>query len=223
MAVAESQNQIHEFISKLQTPITEFQYLLDLLSVPLHSLGLLPPRYHQLPSGIALVLKSSSLSLVPRKHLPQIQRILLTIILPTWYPLLQEHNAMQLVEQYFCPDAIYNSRLIAGEIALLAYATLVSSASLTELALLEKLVVHYPIDRLFHAVFDGDHGDTVKRSVRWEDCVRDLCSIPDKVANVFGGQVPKPLENAFYFNALSVRTESLIYSMSLESVNSPGL
>lgn len=223
MTAAEPQNQIYEFISKLQSPITEFQYLLGLLSVPLDSLGLLPPQYRQLPSGIAFVLKSSSLNFLPKKHLPQIQRTLLAIILPTWYPLLQEHNALQLVEQYFCPDAIYNKLPIAGEVALLAYATLVSPASPTELALLEKLVVHYPVDRLFYAVFDGEHVDTVRRSVRWEDCVRDLCAIPIKVANVFGGQVPKPIENAVYFNALSVRTEALIFSLSSKSVNLPGL
>lgn len=222
MDAAKAQNQIHEFISKLQSPITEFQNLLCLLSAPLHTLGLLPPRYHQLPSGTSSVQKSSSLNFVPRKHLPQIQRVLLTIILPTWYPILQENDALQLVEQYFCPDAIYNTRPISGEIALLAYASLVSSTSLTKQALdlLQKLVVQYPVDRLFHAVFDGENDNTVRRSVRWEDCVRDLCAIPAKVANVFGGQVPKSLENAVYFNALSVRTEILIFSLP---VNSPGL
>ena len=223
MDSTESQNQAHEFISKLHTPIANFQTLLSLLSAPLSSLGLLPPSYHYLLPATALGLESSSLNLIPRKHLPQIQRALLTTILPTWYPTLQENNAFQLVEQYFCPIAIYNARPIAGEIALLAYATLVSSALTAQaMILLEKLIVQYPIDRLFHAIFDGDNGKTLRRSVQWEDCVRDLCTIPGKVANIFSGQVPRLLENAVYFNALSLRTEALIFSLSLKSVKLPG-
>ena len=223
MDPTESQNRAHEFISKLHTPITNFQTLLTLLSTPLSSLGLLPPSYHYLLSATALGLESSTLNLIPRKHLPQIQRVLLTTILPTWYPTLQENNAFQLVEQYFCPTAMYNARRIAGEIALLAYATLVSSTFTAQaMVLLEKLVVQYPIDRLFHAIFDGDNDKTLRRSVQWEDCVRDLCTIPVKVANVFGGQVPRLLENAVYFNALSLRTEALIFDLSLKPVKLPG-
>jgi telomere length regulation protein len=170
-----------------------------------------------------LGLESLSLNLIPRKHLPQIQRALLTNILPTWYPILQENNAFQLVEQYFCPSSIYNARPIAGEIALLAYATFASLAPLTQQAitLLENLIVQYPIDRLFHAIFEGD-GNVVRRRVQWEDSVRDICTIPVRVANIFGGQVPRLLENSVYFNALSLRTEALIFSLSLKPEALPG-
>jgi telomere length regulation protein len=222
MDSADSRHQIHEFISKLHSPIADFQTLLILLSAPLSSLDLLPPPYHHLLSSTSLGLETLSLNLIPRKHIPQIQRALLTNILPTWYPILQENNALELVEQYFCPNVISNARPIAGEIALLAYATLVSSASLTEQAitLLEKLVVQYPIDRLFHAIFEGDK--VVTRILQWEDCVRDLCTIPIKVANVFGGQVPVLLENAVYFNNLSLKTETLVFSLSLKPMNQSG-
>jgi telomere length regulation protein len=221
MDPADIRNQIHEFILKLHSPIADLHTLLSLLSTPLSSLGLLLPQYHDLlSSGVA----SPGFNLVPKKHFPQIQRALLTNILPTWYPILQENNALQLVEQYFCPDVIYNARTIAGEIALVAYATLVSMASFTEqaVALFEKLVLQYPIDRLFYAIFEGENVKTVKRNVDWEDCVRDLCAIPGKVANILGGQVPRLLENAVYFNALSVRTEVLIFSLSMKSPKSPG-
>jgi len=223
MDPAESQNQIHEFISSLHSPIANFQTLLGVLSAPLNSLGLLPPQYHHLLSS-ASSLEYSNLNLIPKKHIPQIQRALLTNILPTWYPVLHENNACQLIEQYFCPDAIHNALPISGEIALLAHATFVSLTTLAEQAviLLEKLVVQYPIDRLFRAVFEGDNAKAVRRSVKWEDYVRDLCAVPVKVANAFGGQVPRLLENAVYFNTLSVRTEDLIFSLSLNSINSPG-
>jgi telomere length regulation protein len=221
MDPAESQNQIHEFISSLHSPIANFQTLLNILSAPLSSLGLLPPQFHHLLSS---GLEYSNLNLNPKKHLPQIQRALLTKILPTWYPILHENNAYQLVEQYFCPDAILYPHPISGEIALLAHATFVSLATLTEQAvtLLEKLVVQYPIDRLFHAIFEGDNAKAVRRNVQWEDYVRDLCTIPVKVANAFGGQVPSLFENAVYFNTLSLRSEALIFSLSLSSVNLPG-
>lgn len=224
MDAAESQNQIHEFISKFHSPITDFQTLVSLLCAPLGLLGLLPAQYYHLSSTSAFGLESSSLNLIPRKHLPQIQRALLTDILPTWYPILKENNAIQLVEQYFCPDSICNARPIAGEVALLAYPTLISLTLLTEQAttLLEKLVVHYPIDRLFRAVFEGENNKTVRKTVQWEDCVRDLCSIPVKVANAFGGQAPRLLENAVYFNALSLRTETLIFSLSRNSAELSG-
>jgi len=223
MDPAESQNQIHELISSLYSPIADFQTLLSTLSAPLSSLGLLPPQYNHLLSS-ASDLEHSNLNLIPKKHLPQIQRALLTNVLPTWYPILHENNACQLVEQYFCPDATHNALPISGEIALLAHATFVSLATLTEQAvtLLEKLVVRYPIDRLFHAIFEGDNTKAARRSVQWEDYVRDLCTIPVKVANAFGGQVPRLLENAVYFNTLSLRTETLIFSLSLKSVNLPG-
>lgn len=213
-------NSIHH----LQTPtaITDLNTLLTCLSAPLDALGLLPPRYRHLLPGNNTPPPDFNL-----KYIPQIQHALLTNILPTWDTLLRENQSSLLVEQYFCPDAVYNVRPVAGEIALCAYATLVSFTPLPEqaLALLERLVREYPLDRLFFSAF-GDHlgeVEKVKRGVQWEDCVRNLCMVPAKVANAFAGKTPTVLENAVYFNRLSVRTEELISSLSSNHSNSPGM
>ena len=114
-------SSIHHLLSTLQTPtaITDLTTLLICLSAPLDALGLLPPRYRHLLSG-----NNTDLNINLRKYVPQIQHALLTNILPTWDTLLHEDQSSLLVEQYFCPDAVYNVRPVAGEIALCGYATL---------------------------------------------------------------------------------------------------
>jgi len=216
----------HQLLSAIQTPtpITDLTTLLTLLSAPLDALALLPPRYRHLLSENNTSLPDFNRNLI--KYIPQIQHALLTNILPTWDTLLQENQASLLVEQYFCPDVIYNIRPVAAEFALCGYATLVSSALLPgqALILLERLVREYPLDRLFFSVFRDHVGEVekVKKGVQWEDCVRNLCMIPAKVANAFAGKAPTVLENAVYFNGLSVRTEELIFSLSSNSSNSLG-
>ena len=216
-------SSIHHLLSTLQTPtaITDLTTLLTCLSAPLDALGLLPPRYRHLLSG-----NNTDLNINLRKYVPQIQHALLTNILPTWDTLLHQDQNSLLVEQYFCPDAVYNVRPVAGEIALCGYATLVSFTPLPEqaLALLERLVREYPLDRLFFSTFRDRLGEVekVKRGVQWEDCVRNFCMVPAKVANAFAGKTPTVLENAVYFNRLSVRMEELIFSLSSNHSNSPG-
>ncbi|KAF8964663.1 telomere length regulation protein-domain-containing protein [Flammula alnicola] len=218
---SDSRAQIQELLDQLHTQIADLPTLLSLLSGPLDAIGLLPPqfrRYNTRP------LPSNALTL--RKHVPQIQRVLLTHIAPAWSAVLAEpeqHNAHMLLEQYFCPDVFANVLPQAGEVAMLAYATLVSSTvPLTAYAirLLGRLAVEYPVDRLYEAAFARRDLDKVARGVAWEDCVRNICMVPAKVANAVAGKgedVPPVLENAPYFNNLSVRCEELIFSLSTKS------
>ena len=203
---------LHDILEQLRVQVTDLQTLLNLLTGPLDSLGLLPPQFrchnaHPLPTG-ALNIK---------KYIPQLQRVLLQNIVPTWDTLLADNNATLLLDQYFCPNNFTNALPAAGEIAILAYSTLVSS-QITEytLRLLERLSVEYPVDRLHTAAFPRTVFDKAIKDAEWEDCVRDLCMVPAKVANSLGvtRDIPPSLENGVYFNNLSVRCEQLIFTLS---------
>ena len=202
-------------LEQLRGQVSDLQTLLNLLSAPLDSLGLLPPqfRHHNvqpIPPGTLNI----------KKHIPQLQRLLLQIIVPTWDTLLAENNATLLLDQYFCPDSFSKALPAAGGIAILAYSTLVSS-QMTEYALrlLERLSAEYPVDHLHTATFAHIDLDKGVRDLEWEDCVRDLCMVPGKVANSLGAtrEIPLGLENGVYFNNLSVRCEQLIFTLSAKS------
>lgn len=215
MQSSDSRTQIQSILEQLRAQVSDLQTLLNLLTAPLDSLGLLPPRFRHynvqpIPPGTLNI----------KKHIPQLQRVLFQNIVPTWDVLLAENNATLLLDQYFCPDGFSNALPAAGEIAILAYSTLVSS-QITEYALrwLERLSVEYPIDRLHTAAFTHIDLDKGVRDLEWEDCVRDLCMIPAKVANSLGAtrDIPQSLENGVYFNNLSVRCEQLIFALSAKS------
>lgn len=213
MQSSDSRTQIQNILEQLRAQVSDLQTLLNLLTSPLDSLGLLPPQFRRHNTQ---PIHPGTLNI--KKHIPQLQRVLLQNIVPTWGMLLAENNATLLIDQYFCPDSFSNALPAAGEIAILAYSTLVSS-QMTEYALrsLERLSVEYPVDRLHTAAFA--HIDKGVRDVGWEDCVRDLCMVPTKVANSLGTtrDVPLGLENEVYFNNLSVRCEQLIFTLSAKS------
>lgn len=218
-----SRAQIQSVLEQLRgTSITDPDELLGLLASPLDAIGLLPPQYRKhLNSTNA----ASDLDVSIRNHIPQLQRILLTHVYPTWAPVLSSTGSsskgVELLTQYFCPDAFLNSRTEAGEVALLAYSTLLSTLPMTSYAieLLARLTVEYPIDRLFKAALGSRGNNGTHGSLTWEDCVRNLCMVPDKVANAVHGaktsdKIPDVLENAAYFETFCIRCEELVYSLS---------
>jgi telomere length regulation protein len=215
MQSSDSRTQIQDILEQLCAQTTNLQTLLNLLSGPLDSLDLLPPQFRHYNTQ---PLHFGALNI--KKHIPQLQRVLLQNIAPTWDTLLAENNATLLLDQYFCPDSFSNALPTAGEIAILAYSTLVSSQMTGyALRLLERLSVEYPVDRLHTAAFARTDLNKVVRDVGWEDCVRDVCMVPAKVANSLGatGDIPLALENGLYFNNLSVRCEHLIFTLSGKS------
>ncbi|PPQ89059.1 hypothetical protein CVT25_006431 [Psilocybe cyanescens] len=252
-----SQGQEHPRIEDVAT-------LLSVLAPPLDGVGLLPPRFRVYLGGAGVGAGASARTWT--HFIPQIQRVLLTHVVPTWGEELlrldqgdkanlkekgkeketerEGRGGLALIDQYFCPDGFVNGSEAAGEVARAAYATLVSAPSALEaggygskmghaqrygygVSMLARLAVEYPIDRLYKSVFlngKGD-GDGVLKGVGWEDCVRDVCKVPAVVANAlaaresgggmrWGGEVPDVLENAAYFDRMSMRCEELILFLS---------
>ena len=196
-------------LSQLQTQIDEFQTLLPLLCLPLARADLLPPQFRRFNS-----LPSEDVAVDIAKVFPPIQRVLLESILPTWEAILEEEGCSALTRQYFCPDAFSNASPSAGDVALCAYSTILSfPLHQRSINLLVRLAKEYPIDRLFHAVCTIH--DPARRSVSWDDCLRNTFAVPSKIANALKGQnVPDDLGLPDYYNNLSTRTELLIYSLS---------
>ncbi|KAL4253851.1 TEL2 family protein [Abortiporus biennis] len=214
--VDNSLSQIRDVISRLQNPIRDVSSLRSLLAAPLASIKLLPPvylRYNTTPD----ILPKGAFN-VP-KHISTIQKALLEHILPSWGPELVKHNTFGLVEQYFCPDLFNAASSVAGEIALYAYSTILS-LPLTEYSVqfLSRLSRVYPIDVLWSTVFSFRNNNSSRHNISWEDCVRNVCAIPGRIANYAGAgkdpSIPKELDQGSYYNYLNIRTENLIHNLS---------
>lgn len=200
---------LQDVLSQLQTRITEFQTLLPLLCLPLARVNLLPPQFRKFNS-----LPSEDATVDIAKVFPPIQRALLESILPTWETVLEEEGCSALTLQYFCPGAFSNASSSAGDVALCAYSTILSIPLHRRCVdLLLRLTKEYPIDRLFQAVCKTR--DSARRSVSWDDCLRNIFAVPTKVANAFKGQgIPTDLGLPDYYNNLSIRTELLLHALS---------
>lgn len=205
--------QVQDIISRLQSPIADLVTLLSLLCSPLNSLGLLPPQFRRFDNSLAL----ANTPIVAR-HIPIIQRAILVHIAPTWKSTLDEEKKSLVLTQFFCPDSFSFASPAAGEVALSAYSTILSlPLSEFSVSLLARLSVEYPLDRLYKVVFFNQTADPFeKRSIAWEDCLRNIASVPAKVANAIaeGLEIPPELEQGRYFNNLCLRCEILIFSLS---------
>lgn len=203
------QSVLQDVLSQLQTQITEFQTLLPLLCLPLAKVNLLPPQF-----GTFSSLPSEDVTVDIARVFPPIQRALLESVLPTWETILEEGGCSALTLQYFCPDAFSNASAAAGDVALCAYSTILSlPLHQRSVGLLLKLTKEYPIDRLFHAVCTIR--DQARRSVGWDDCLRNIFAVPTRIANAFKGQgIPTDLGLPDYYNNLCIRTECLIHALS---------
>ncbi|KAG2077827.1 hypothetical protein BDR04DRAFT_999144 [Suillus decipiens] len=203
--------QIKSVVDGLQSPIADLQILLSLLSRPLDYIGLLPPqcrRFNLHPLQGSRVLDIA-------KAFPSLQRVLIEHVLPTWSTVLADEGYLPLTDQYFCPDSFSFALPAAGDVALCAYSTLLSS-TLTEesIRLLVKLSTQYPVDRLHTAAFAGKDL-SARKSVRWDDCLRNVFAVPLKAANAVGTRgLPPELELATYFDRFSSGSERLIFTLS---------
>lgn len=201
--------QIKDAISRLQSPVSDTSTLLRLLVAPLNCIGLLPPRFRKYDTE---PLSKDSFNIA--RHIQPIQRALLEHVIPAWEPTLVEEDCYELVEQYFCPDSISFASSAAGQLAVLAYSTILSS-TLHEPAvrLLLKLCRAYPIDVL-HSIVASSKGKF--KEVAWEDCVRNVAALPTKVANAMGpsGSIPAELQLDTYFGNVSLRCERLMFTLS---------
>lgn len=209
-AVIPNVMQVEEVISRLQTAVSDLPTVLSLLCGPLDSIGLLPPQFRRynvepLPAGAVNI----------SRHVPALQRAILQHIGPTWESALTEKDAASLLEQYFCPDTFSFAFAAAGDVTVLAYSTILS-LPLTDysIRLLVMLSERYPIDRLHAAVFSHS-AQNAKRTLGWEDCVRNFAAVPARVANSLQGKrIPPQLEHGLYFSAACKRCECIIASFS---------
>ncbi|KAH0584293.1 DNA replication checkpoint protein tel2 [Termitomyces sp. J132] len=210
-----ARDQVRDVIDKLQRPVPDLSTLLSLLCGPLGSLGLLPPKYTRYNTS---PLSNGSVNI--RKHIPAFQRALLEHIAPTWDSLLAEEDASPLMDQYFCPDNFSFTYSASGDVAVMAYST-ITSQPLTKYAiyLLARLASEYPVDRLHSAIYTTNQSNGAVSMLAWEDCIRSVLSVPGKVSNAIAetGEVPTQLEHGTYYNNISVRTESLVFSLSSKS------
>ncbi|KAL1693406.1 telomere length regulation protein-domain-containing protein [Schizophyllum commune] len=207
---ASTESPVSAIINQLRNPISDAETLLALLAAPLDSISLLAPplrKYNTNP------LPSGNFSIA--RHVPQIQTALIQHIVPTWDTVLEEKQAMPLVTQYFCPDSFYYSTPAAGEIVIHALSTIVS-LPLTDFSIrmLARIAVEYPIDRIHAAIFQSK-SYTSKESLAWEDYIRDLCTVPGKVANFLAGaRAPPPaLDYEPYFSHVCTRFECLVSAL----------
>ncbi|KAF5391465.1 hypothetical protein D9757_002038 [Collybiopsis confluens] len=211
--MVDSDSEVRELIRQLEHPISDYDSLLALLSAPLDCLALLPPAFRRYNAN-----PLPSASIRPFAHIPILQTALLQHVLPSWDSELRENHGLSLLDQYFCPDAFSFSSPAAGDLALIAYSTILS-LPLTDhsLRLLSRLSREYPIDRLHTSVF-SQKTSIEKRHQTWEDCVQDVVSVPAKVGNYCGVRkidVPLLLQHGNYFNNLSLRCEHMILVLAL--------
>lgn len=210
----ESSDRTRVIISRLQSPITSLEELLQLLTAPLDILGLLPPaflRYNTHPYD-----RSKKDSFVLSRDIPRIQELLITNICPVWEADLTKEGRHDLLYQYFCPDAFFAASQNAGEMALHAYST-INQNILSELSIdvLKRLIRLYPVDRMYAVVFQGSGNVHVRKQGVWEDFLKSVFSIPTKVANYYQETPPSPeLSSYNFFTSLFLRVELLIASFT---------
>lgn len=207
--------QIRDITNRLQNPIPDYTTLLQLLSAPLACIDLLPPRFRQYNVS---PLPAESFAI--HRHILPLQRALLEHVIQDWEPMLVQEDSYGLLEQYFCPDLFFFASPAAGQVALHAYSSILS-LPLTDYStrLLVKLSQAYPIDVL-HSVIFSDESKTSggRRTITWEDCVRDAIAIPSKVANIMQGkdETPAELEQGAYLNKVSARCEVLVAKLCVK-------
>ena len=208
--------QIRDVIHRLQSPVQDLPSLYALLVAPLGNLGFLPPQFYNHQSSAVLVNAIS----IP-KQIPPLQRALLEHIVPVWGHTLDQENSFALIQQYFAPDLFFSGNANARQIAVYAYSTILS-LPLTEhsVRLLVQLSKLYPVDVLWDTLIHAKRkAGSGKWSVTWEDCVRDVCAVPAKVANFFGAQhrsstIPPELEPAAYLNRVCTRLDAVVSSLT---------
>ena len=171
---------VRETINRLRLPISRSSELLELLSAPLATVGLLPEKY--------IVHNKTPFPGVPSPNqirwIPTIQSTILQFVVPSWDMVLaEEFGSSAILELYFCPT---QKQSWAGfELALRAYSTLLAfPLSQFAVGMLSSLNVSYPIDELHEYLFPAGAASQAKsRTTDWEELVRTIVAVPSKVAN----------------------------------------
>ncbi|KAI6036637.1 telomere length regulation protein-domain-containing protein [Pisolithus microcarpus] len=107
-----------------------------------------------------------------------------TRLLPPQYRKRHAHSSEVIDVSKFIP-ILQRILLEAGITALCAYSSILSLSTQIKLDMLLKLTKEYPIDRLYKTI--SEIPDAERRSLAWDDCLRNLFAVPGKVANALAG------------------------------------
>ncbi|KAH8833556.1 telomere length regulation protein-domain-containing protein [Flagelloscypha sp. PMI_526] len=158
-------------------------------------------------------------SLIPHRHIHVLQEAILTYVAPAWADNFANHGRTDILTQFFCPDAFSFSFAIAGQVARLAYSTILSQHPLTDFSIfvLQKLTNEYPFDRIHEIIFGSPSShSSPKAQTQWEDYLRNVCMVPNRVANALSlkKNIPVVFAPREYFVRLVERFQVLVLRLS---------
>ena len=193
MAEAPSMSS-RECLSQLQGPINDLQTVTNLLASSLAAYSILLPRYKQfVETLIPLSRNQKAVRLIP-----QFQLAILEQVLPNWEQTLEENDLMPLVQQWFCP--VNSSSEYAADVARHGLSSILSvHLRQSTVAILERLLSHYPLSSMYCHYFPVSGGLPIV-AIDWDEYLKDIFSLPAKVANaggLDGIQIPEQLETRF--------------------------
>ena len=193
MAEALSMN-LRECLSQLQGPVHDLQTLTNLLASSLAAYGVLLPRHQPLVNTpVPSLVKQNAVRLIP-----QFQLAILEQVLPNWEQTLEENDLVPLVQQWFCP--VNSSAEYATDIARHALSSILGvPLRQSTVAILERLLYHYPLSFIYCHFFPVTGALSIV-AIDWDEYLKDIFSLPVKVANAsgLGGiHISEQLENRF--------------------------
>jgi telomere length regulation protein len=185
---------LRECLSQLQRPIHDLQTLRDLVASSLAAYGILLPRYQQFAeTSVPLSRNQKAIRLIP-----QFQLAVLEQVLPNWEQTLEENDLVPLVQQWFCP--VSSSSEYATDVSRHALASILGiPLRQFTVAILERLLYHYPLSSIYCHYFPVSGALSIV-AIDWDEYLKDIFSLPAKVANAsgLGGMhISEQLENRF--------------------------
>jgi len=208
-----------ECLSQLQGPIHDIQTLTNLLASSLAAYNILLPRYQQfVETSIPLSRTQKAARLIP-----QFQLAILEQVLPNWEQTLEENSLMSLVQQWFCP--INCSSEYAADVARHALPSILGvPLRQSTVITLQSLLYHYPLSAIYCHFFPVSGGLSMA-AIDWDEYLKDIFSLPAKVANIngLGGiQTPEQLETRFVAPLCSQwRSDQILGRIFLTYVRGP--
>ncbi|UZJ55453.1 hypothetical protein CBS101457_004773 [Exobasidium rhododendri] len=228
-----------EIKQKLQSPIPSEDELWNLVLAPLDLLQIVPSnlplrlRKHAVwPASSEGDQRTAQRNIV---WITDIQKILLEKVFIDWNDVLQAEGVLHmLLQQWFTPDASPQ----AGSIYIATLSTISTTLSKAQAG---QRLISKPIQgsdpglglsagtasiatilRIFIANFSLGavlqnlelYQSEGRRDVIWKDVLRDLISLPDRVANAYEGKGPHELERRYFVISIARQVESSIREQS---------
>lgn len=212
----------------LEAPIQDLDALTEILSPPLHFLGLsttaLPAQQQSEWTSLDPSLRPAFIA----KHLPHLQSVLLRVVYVDWKEQLEQSGCLHsLFEPYLCPPTTTQHET-APLVALSAVSVILSLFQDTTQTHLHPLSVNYavqqlstvlsthPLDRIYQSISTAAPTNQLVE-LEWTQATKLLFSIPGRVSNAqqrYGNLVlPKHLESSAVLSSLA---RSFVHLLSLD-------